>query len=123
MMMAPAGEVARRWIASNLRPVTSVCIVLAAWEAAARLKLAPPLFLPSVTAVIAQVVALTADGSLPADLGVGRGRTFAGLAIAMACGVAFGLAMARNRIAYWLPDQLVSLGFPTPKIAFIPVVI
>jgi ABC-type nitrate/sulfonate/bicarbonate transport system permease component len=123
MMMAPAGEVARRWIASNLRPVTSVCIVLAAWEAAARLKLAPPLFLPSVTAVIAQIVALTADGSLPADLGVSLARTFAGLAIAMACGVAFGLAMARNRIAYWLLDQLVSLGFPTPKIAFIPVFI
>jgi ABC-type nitrate/sulfonate/bicarbonate transport system permease component len=121
MTVAPAAEVARRWIAGNLRPVFSVCAVLAAWEAVARLKLAPPLFLPSVTAVITQVVRLTADGSLPADLGVSLARTFAGLAIAMASGVILGLLMARSRIMHWLLDQLVSLGFPAPKIAFIPV--
>jgi ABC-type nitrate/sulfonate/bicarbonate transport system permease component len=113
--------VARRWVAGNLRAAISVCTVLAAWEAAARLKLAPPLFLPSVTAVLAQIAALTADGSLPADLAVSLARTFAGLALAMAAGVTLGIAMARSRIALWLLDQLVSLGFPAPKIAFIPV--
>jgi ABC-type nitrate/sulfonate/bicarbonate transport system permease component len=122
MSVAPA-EAARRWIIGDLRPVVSVCAVLAAWETAARLKLAPPLFLPSVTAVMAQLAALTADGSLPADLGTSLTRTFAGLAIAMVAGVALGLAMARSRIAHWLLDQLVSLGFPAPKIAFIPVFI
>src|SRR3954462_9720952 len=102
----------------NLRPVISVCIVLAAWEAAARLQLAPPLFLPSVTAVMSQLAKLTGDGSLPGDLGISLARTFAGLAIAMGAGVILGLLMARSRIAHWLLDQLVSLGFPAPKIAF-----
>jgi ABC-type nitrate/sulfonate/bicarbonate transport system permease component len=123
MSMAPAANAAYRWIAGNLRPVISVCVVLAAWEAVARLRFAPPLFLPSVTAVMAQLAALTADGSLPVDLGVSLARTFAGLAIAMVAGVVLGLAMARSRIAHWLLDQLVSLGFPAPKIAFIPVFI
>ena len=62
MTAAPAAQVARRWIAGNLRPAISVCAVLAAWEAAARLKLALPLFLPSATAVTAQIAALTSDG-------------------------------------------------------------
>lgn len=121
--MAPAANVAYRWIAGNLRPVISICVVLAAWEAIARLRVAPPLFLPSPTAVLAQLAALIADGSLPADLGVSLARTFAGLAIAMVAGVVLGLAMARSRITHWLLDQFVSLGFPAPKIAFIPVFI
>jgi ABC-type nitrate/sulfonate/bicarbonate transport system permease component len=121
MTMASAARVARQWMAGNLRPAISVCAVLAAWEAVARLRLAPPLFLPSATAVMAQLVSLTSDGSLPADLGVSLERTFAGLAIAMGIGVILGIAMARSRIVHWLLDQLVSLGFPAPKIAFIPV--
>ena len=96
---------------------------LAAWEAVARLKLAPPLFLPSPSAVAARLVELTADGSLPSDLGLSLARTFAGLALAMAAGVILGIAMARSRALYWLFDPLVSLGFPSPKIAFIPVFI
>jgi ABC-type nitrate/sulfonate/bicarbonate transport system permease component len=122
MATAVQGRI-RDWIAGNLRPVISVCCVLAAWEAVARLKLAPPLFLPSVTAVVDRLVSLTADGSLPADLAVSLERTFAGLAIAMVLGVILGIAMARSRIAHWMLDQLVSLGFPAPKIAFIPVFI
>src|ERR1051326_7384201 len=102
MSMEPAANAAYRWIAGNLRPVISVCVVLAAWEAVARLRLAPPLFLPSVTAVMAQLAALTADGSLPVDLGVSLARTFAGLAIAMVAGVVLGLAMGGSRIAHWL---------------------
>jgi hypothetical protein len=35
MSVAPAAETARRWIAGNLRPMISVCAVLAAWEAVA----------------------------------------------------------------------------------------
>ena len=121
--MAYATDIARRWIAGNVRPLVSVCAVLAAWEAVARLRLAPPLFLPPVTAVMARIVALTSDGSLPADLIVSLERTFAGLALAALTGIALGIAMARSRIAHWLLDLLVSFGFPAPKIAFIPVFI
>jgi ABC-type nitrate/sulfonate/bicarbonate transport system permease component len=31
--------------------------------------------------------------------------------------------MARNRVVEWLADPLVGLGFPSPKIAFIPIFI
>ena len=38
-------------------------------------------------------------------------------------GVAIGMAMSRNMLAYWFFDPIVSVGFPMPKIAFLPVVI
>jgi len=121
--MSRAAPIARRWVAGNLRSLVSVLVIVAAWEAAARLRLAPPLFLPSPSAVVSRFVDLTADGSLPADLALSLMRTFAGLSLAMAAGVVLGIAMARSRVLHWLLDPLVSLGFPSPKIAFIPVFI
>ena len=119
-----AGAIAagmRRWAAENLRSIASIAIILVAWESAARLKLTPPLFLPSVTAVVATLAEVIADGSLPLDLAVSLYRTFAGLALATLLGVALG--MARSALMRWLLDPLVALGFPAPKIAFIPIFI
>jgi ABC-type nitrate/sulfonate/bicarbonate transport system permease component len=110
-------------MAGNLRSLVSVCAIAVAWEAVARLRLAPPLFLPPPGAVMSRLVDLTADGSLPDDLALSLMRTFAGLALAMTAGVVLGIAMARSRALHWLLDPLVSLGFPAPKIAFIPVFI
>ena len=33
------------------------------------------------------------------------------------------MAMSRNKFANWFFDPIVSVGFPMPKIAFLPVVI
>ena len=121
--MAQAVQIVRQWIVGNLRPIISVCVLVAAWEAAARLRLVPPLFLPSVSAVAVRLVGLMADGSLPSDLALSLERTFAGLALAMAAGVVLGIAMARSPALHWLFDPLISLGFPAPKIAFIPMFI
>ncbi|HEY1543979.1 MAG TPA: ABC transporter permease [Xanthobacteraceae bacterium] len=119
--MSGTAHIARRWVAGNLRSLVSVAVIIVAWEAVARLRLAPPLFLPSPSAVVSRFVDLVADGSLPADLALSLMRTFAGLALAMTAGVILGIAMVRNRPLHWLFDPLVSLGFPSPKIAFIPV--
>jgi ABC-type nitrate/sulfonate/bicarbonate transport system permease component len=121
--MSGTAHVARRWMAGNLRSLVSVAVIIVAWEAVARLRLAPPLFLPSPGAVVSRFVDLVADGSLPTDLALSLMRTFAGLAFAMMAGVILGIAMARSRPLHWLFDPLVSLGFPSPKIAFIPVFI
>jgi len=50
-------------------------------------------------------------------------RTFAGFALAVAGGIALGLLMHRNRLAHWFFDPIVSVGFPMPKIAFLPIFI
>ena len=50
-------------------------------------------------------------------------RALAAFCIAAVGGVAIGMAMSRNAIASWFFDPIVSVGFPMPKIAFLPVVI
>ena len=101
----------------------TVGVVLIAWEAAARAKLVPDLFLPSVSAVLIALRDGIADGSLPVDLGVSLYRAFAGLLLASVVGVAAGVAMARNALTRWFLDPFIGLAFPAPKIAFLPIFI
>jgi ABC-type nitrate/sulfonate/bicarbonate transport system permease component len=122
-MVDAGGARLMRWAAANLRSIVSIVAILAAWELVARLQLAPALFLPAMTTVIATLADLTGDGSLPFDLGLSLYRAFAGLALATFVGVALGVAMARSNWLYWLCDPLIALGFPSPKIAFIPIFI
>jgi ABC-type nitrate/sulfonate/bicarbonate transport system permease component len=107
----------------RLRSLASVLLLLAIWELVARLHLVPPLFLPAFTTVAATLGRAIADGSLASDLSLSLFRAFAGLALATVVGIFIGLIMSRSRIVHWLADPLVALGFPSPKIAFIPVFI
>jgi len=49
-------------------------------------------------------------------------RALVAFVIAAVGGVLIGMAMSRNVIAQWFFDPIVSIGFPMPKIAFLPVV-
>lgn len=98
-------------------------LLLALWEAVALAGLTRPLFLPSVTAVAAQFWILLGEGEIVVPLLVSLYRAFAGLAIAVVFGVLAGLLMARSKTARWVLDPLVSVGFPAPKIAFVPIFI
>jgi len=93
------------------------------WEIAARIHVAPAILLPPFSIVAAQLWQSTLDGTLAADLSISLARAFCGLALATGGGVVLGLLMARNRTIEWLVDPLVALGFPSPKIAFIPIFI
>jgi ABC-type nitrate/sulfonate/bicarbonate transport system permease component len=99
----------------------SVAVILIAWEGAARAKLVPDLFLPSVSAVLIALRDGIADGSLPLDLGVSLYRAFAGLFLASVVGVAAGITMARSAPIRWFLDPFIGLAFPAPKIAFLPI--
>ena len=81
----------------------------------------PPLFLPPFSAVFVQLWETIADGTLASDLALSLARAFCGLALGTASGILLGLLMTRIRFVEWLFDPLVALGFPSPKIAFIPI--
>jgi ABC-type nitrate/sulfonate/bicarbonate transport system permease component len=61
------------------------------------------------------------SGDLLLNLGVTLYRAMAGFAIAAVAGVALGIVMARNAAVRWFFDPIVSVGFPMPKIAFLPI--
>jgi ABC-type nitrate/sulfonate/bicarbonate transport system permease component len=105
------------------RAAPSLLAVALAWELAGRAGLVRPIFLPALSRVLAQAGPLWRDGAILEPLGESLFRAFAGLALAVAVGTLAGVAMARRRWLAWLLDPLVALGFPAPKIAFVPIFI
>jgi ABC-type nitrate/sulfonate/bicarbonate transport system permease component len=108
---------------ATLRYAYPLLLVLLLWELVARAGLIRPLFLPALPAVLEQFWILLRDGEIVVPLLVSLYRAFAGLALAVIAGVFGGLLMARSRWADWALDPLVSIAFPAPKIAFVPIFI
>jgi ABC-type nitrate/sulfonate/bicarbonate transport system permease component len=108
------------WGAARLAPIVAL---LAAWEIFARSGAVTPFMLPALSAVAERIYDDALGGELFINIGVTLYRALAGFAIAAVGGVALGTAMARNTAARWFFDPIISVGFPMPKIAFLPVVI
>ena len=98
-------------------------LVLLAWQFVAWAGLIRPLFLPDLAAVLEQFWILLREGEIVVPLVISLYRAFAGLALAVIAGALCGLIMARSRWAHWTLDPLVSIAFPAPKIAFVPIFI
>jgi ABC-type nitrate/sulfonate/bicarbonate transport system permease component len=98
-------------------------LVAILWEAAARSGLVHPVFLPPFSRVLVRTYELTTSGQLLEPLLVSLYRAGAGLALAMAAGVLLGLLMARFRVVEWLLNPVLTIGFPAPKVAFLPIFI
>ena len=102
---------------------SSVVVLLAAWEIAARSGTLTPFQLPAFSVVVGRIWTDAVAGDLWINTALTLYRALAGFAIAAVVGVLIGTAMARIRLAHWFFDPLVSMGFPMPKIAFLPVII
>ena len=95
--------------------------LVVAWEALARAHILSAFLLPPLSVVLDRVWDDALSGDLLLNLGVTLYRAMAGFAIAGAAGVALGIVMARNAAVRWFFDPIVSVGFPMPKIAFLPI--
>jgi ABC-type nitrate/sulfonate/bicarbonate transport system permease component len=71
--------------------------------------------------VLQQFWPLLISHQIVEPLSVSLFRASAGLALAVIVGTGTGLAMARFVPVRWALDPLVSLAFPSPKIAFVPI--
>ena len=108
------------WAVTRVLPVAALAV---AWELFARSGAVTPFMLPAFSVVIERVGTDAASGVLFMNIGVTLYRTFAGFAVAAVGGVLIGIAISRNTIARWFFDPIVSIGFPMPKVAFLPVII
>jgi len=102
---------------------SSIVALALAWEAFARSGAVTMFVLPPLSAVIARIATDAGSGDLAINAGVTLFRALTGFAIAGVAGVTLGVAMCRSALARWFFDPIVSIGFPMPKIAFLPVVI
>jgi ABC-type nitrate/sulfonate/bicarbonate transport system permease component len=101
----------------------SILVLLIAWEVFARSGKVTAFMLPTFSAVAQRIYADAATGELWHNLGATMFRALTGFAIAAIAGVGLGATMARNRLVRWFFDPIISVGFPMPKIAFLPIII
>jgi ABC-type nitrate/sulfonate/bicarbonate transport system permease component len=106
----------------GLARVFSVLLLAAAWELLARSGAFTPFQLPALSAVLERVWIDIWSGELAINAGLTLYRALVGFAICAVLGIAIGMAMSRIRLANWFFDPIISVGFPMPKIAFLPVV-
>jgi len=119
---APALRVMRA-VGWGIARVFPIVLVLATWETLARSGTYTPYQLPALSAVLERIWSDAVSGDLAVNTALTLYRALVSFAICAVGGVAIGMAMSRNRIANWFFDPIISVGFPMPKIAFLPVVI
>ena len=95
--------------------------LILAWEVSSRSGVVSSFLLPPLSAVLERVWDDALSGELIVNLGLTLYRALAGFAIAAVGGVALGIVMTRSKLIRWFFDPIVSVGFPMPKIAFLPI--
>lgn len=108
---------------SGFARASSILLLLAGWEILARSGVFTHFQLPAFSEVVAYIWNDGASGDLWINTGLTLYRALTAFFICAVLGVAIGMAMSRNVIANWFFDPIISVGFPMPKIAFLPVVI
>jgi ABC-type nitrate/sulfonate/bicarbonate transport system permease component len=101
----------------------SIVLLLALWEGLARSGMFTHFQLPAFSQVVARIWSDGVSGDLALNTALTLYRALAAFCIAAVGGVVIGMAMSRSTVANWFFDPIVSVGFPMPKIAFLPVVI
>jgi ABC-type nitrate/sulfonate/bicarbonate transport system permease component len=107
----------------GLARVSSIIVLAAAWEWFASSGAVTPFMLPRLSLVLERIWSDLLTGDLLMNTGVTVYRALVGFAIAAVAGTVLGMAISRGKLAHWFFDPIISVGFPMPKIAFLPVVI
>jgi len=114
-------DLAAGFVGRPLGSILPLIALLVAWEAASRSGIVTAFLLPPISAVLERVWQDAVSGELAVNLGLTLYRALTAFAIAGVAGVALGIVMARSRAMRWFFDPIVSVGFPMPKIAFLPI--
>jgi ABC-type nitrate/sulfonate/bicarbonate transport system permease component len=101
----------------------SIVVLVGAWELFARSGAVTPFVLPPLSDVLLRIWNDAVSGDLWLNTAVTLYRALTGFLIAAIGGIALGVAIHRVAFIRWFFDPIVSVGFPMPKIAFLPVVI
>lgn len=103
-----------------LRSVAFV-VLLAAWEIANHFDLIRPFLLPPLGAVLDRTGNDVISGAFEGNAALTLYRALAGFAIACTIGIPLGIMVSRRRLVGWFVEPIVSVGFPMPTIAFLPI--
>jgi ABC-type nitrate/sulfonate/bicarbonate transport system permease component len=108
------------WVA--VRSLSIVLLALA-WEIFARSGAVTMFQLPPLSVVFERIWTDAIGGDLFLNTGLTLYRALTGFIISTVAGVALGMLMSRSAIMRWFFDPIISVGFPMPKIAFLPIIV
>ena len=108
-------------IGRGIASLLPLIVLVVGWEALSRSGAVSTFLLPPLSAVLQRVWDDALSGELTINLGMTLYRAVIGFVIAGVGGVALGILMTRNKLVRWFFDPIVSVGFPMPKIAFLPI--
>jgi len=111
------------WLFWAFMQVFSIVLLLATWEILARSGNFTHFQLPAFSEVVERIWNDAWSGDLWINTALTLYRALTAFLICAVFGVIIGMAMSRSVIANWFFDPIISVGFPMPKIAFLPVVI
>ena len=110
-------------IGHSVARLSSILVLMAGWELFARSGAVTMFVLPPLSVVLERIWADAIGGDLWVNTGVTLYRAVVGFLIAAVAGIALAMLMSRNAVVRWFFDPIISVGFPMPKIAFLPVII
>jgi NitT/TauT family transport system permease protein len=119
---APAGLIWSAWNAVRkvLVFIASPVILLIIWQILAKAGVLDPRFFPAPSDILSSLWTGFAHGSLLHDTALTTGRLLMGLLIGGVGGLAVGIAMGLSRGVRTALRPLISMTFPIPKIAILP---
>jgi ABC-type nitrate/sulfonate/bicarbonate transport system permease component len=97
-------------------------LVLVVWEFTARRGSAPQ-YLPAPSAILNALAAMAIAGTLWGHIVSSLWRVFAGFSLGISTGIAVGLIAGVSPLVGRFINPLISLTYPIPKIAFLPIMI
>jgi ABC-type nitrate/sulfonate/bicarbonate transport system permease component len=100
-----------------------IVALLVAWELIARSGAVSSYLLPPFSAVVERIWSDFVSGDLVLYLALTAYRALLSFLIAALAGIVVAIAMTRSRLAHWFFDPVISVAFPMPKIAFLPIVV
>ncbi|MDB5595811.1 MAG: hypothetical protein JWM36_2772 [Hyphomicrobiales bacterium] len=100
---------------------SAIIALMTIWEGTARSGHVSTFLLPPLTSVLSRLAQDVFAGDFATSAGLTLFRTAVGFGIAAVFGILLGVLIARVSIFRWFFDPLVSVGLPTPKIAFLPI--
>jgi ABC-type nitrate/sulfonate/bicarbonate transport system permease component len=112
-----------RMLLWGIARVISIVLLIVAWEVLARSGMFTHFQLPAFSEVAGRIWDDAVSGDLWLNTALTLYRALTAFLICAVGGVAIGMAMSRNVFAHWFFDPIISVGFPMPKVAFLPVVI
>jgi ABC-type nitrate/sulfonate/bicarbonate transport system permease component len=101
--------------------ILPVGVLFVLWEGFSRMAIIPSEILPPLTTSLQESLKLVASSEFSKHLFASAYRWAMGFSLSLILSVPIGIAMAKSKRVYHFLDPLLTLTYPVPKVALVPI--